>query len=323
MSSLLALLAGIVVLVAGAELVVRSGSRLAGRLGVPPMVIGLTVVAVGTSAPELAIGIDSALQGVGSLAVGNIAGTNTVNLLLVLGMSAALLPLALDRRSLRIDLPVMVIAALAMLVMSLDGHLSRAEGVLLILGGLVHTVVTVRTARRRGGRLDEEYAHEFGPPTDRHGRSLAIDVALLAVGIGVIVIGADVLVDAASDLARNLGVSDALIGLTVVAIGTSAPEFVTMVVATLRDERDIAIGNILGSSTYNILVILGVAMVVPSAGIDVEPRLVSIDIPVMTAVALVCIPVFISGRKVTRVEGGIFVAAYLLYLGLLISSNGS
>jgi len=145
------------------------------------------------------------------------------------------------------------------------------------------------------------------------------DLTLLAAGIAVVVVGADVLVRAAEDVARRLGVSDAVIGLTVVAIGTSAPELVTMLVATVRNERDIAIGNILGSSTYNILAILGLTALVPANGVAVEERLVDVDIPVMLLAALACVPVFVSGRRVSRLEGGLFVGSYVLYLGLVIA----
>ena len=311
---------GMARLVGGAELVVRAGTRLAERLGVPPLVIGLTIVAVGTSAPELAVGIEAALIDAGSLSVGNIAGTNTVNLLLVLGISAMLRPVVLDDRSIRIDLPVMVVAASAMLLMSLDGRLSRLDGAVLVLGAVVHTVATVRSTRKEGAAVRAEFEQEFGRAPAAGPRATLVDLAVLGAGIVVIVVGADLLVGAAEDLARRLGVSDAIIGLTVVAIGTSAPELVTMVVSTVHDDRDIAIGNILGSSTYNIVAILGITAMVPSAGVDVEPRLVNIDIPVMLLAALACIPVFLSGRRVTRVEGGLFVGSYLLYLGLLVSS---
>ena len=314
------LLVGIGLLVGGAELVLRSGTRLAARLGIPPLVIGLTIVALGTSAPELAVGIDAALVDAGSLAVGNIAGTNTVNLLFVLGLSAVIRPIGMDDRSLRIDLPVMVVAASAMLLMAWDGQLSRLDGAVLALGAVVHTVVTVRSTRKESAAVRAEFEEEFGRPVARGAGALAVELGALVAGIAVIVVGADLLVGAAEDLARQLGVSDAVIGLTVVAIGTSAPELVTMIMSTLRDERDIAIGNILGSSTYNILAILGVTALVPAGGIEVEPRLVNVDIPVMLLAALACIPVFVSGRRVTRQEGGLFVGSYLLYLGLLVAA---
>lgn len=319
-SAIALLLVGIGLLIGGAELVLRSGTRIAERLGIPPLVIGLTIVALGTSAPELAVGIDAALAGAGSLAVGNIAGTNTVNLLLVLGLSAAIRPIDLDDRTLRLDLPVMVVAASGMLLMSWDGRLSRVDGAVLVVAAVVHTVVLVRSTRRQGDAVRAEFEAEFGGPVEGGGRSMAVELSVLLAGIVIVVVGADLLVGAAEDLARSLGVSDAVIGLTVVAIGTSAPELVTMIVATVRDERDIAIGNILGSSTYNVVAILGLTALVPSGGIEVEERLASVDIPVMVLAALACIPVFVSGRRVSRHEGALFVGSYLLYLGLLVTS---
>lgn len=308
---------GLVLLLVGAELLTRGGSAVAARLGVPPIVIGLTVVALGTSTPELAVGIDAALQGNGALAVGNIAGTNVVNLLLILGLSALLLPLKLEMQTLRTDLPLMVLAALMLLGMSLDGLLTRAEGAVLVALGVLYTVLVLRSSRREGEAVREAYAEEYLRPGQTRAATVRAGVALLA-GMGIIVLGADWLVDGAVALARLWGVSDAFIGLTVVAIGTSAPELVTTLVSTLRNQRDIAVGNLLGSSVYNICIILGITCLVPASGVPVLPELVRVDIPVMAAVALLCVPVFVTGRCVSRREGGAFVLGYLGYLGYLI-----
>jgi cation:H+ antiporter len=308
---------GLAALIAGAELMVRSGTALAARIGVSPLLIGLTIVAIGTSAPELAIGIDSALQGNGALAVGNIAGTNTVNILLILGLSAALRPLAIRQQTLRLDLPIMVLAAAAMLALSWDGVLTRMDGVVLVGLGVFYTYALVVAGRRQSKRVKAEFAQEFGRRRFLS-RKNAVELAVLLAGIVVIVVGAEWLVDGAVELARLWGVSDAFIGLTVVAIGTSAPELVTTVVSTIRNERDMAIGNLIGSSVYNICVILGITCLVPAAGIEVGPNLIRVDIPVMLLVAALCIPVFVSGRKVSRLEGTLFVAAYCAYLAYLI-----
>jgi cation:H+ antiporter len=313
-------LAALLILVLGAELVTRGGSTLAGQLGIRPILIGLTVVAVGTSAPELAVGIEAALQGAGALAIGNIAGTNTVNVLLILGLSAAIRPLALRMETLRMDLPVMVVSALAMLVMAFDGALTRTEGILLLLGGCGYTAVVVILARQESRMVKIRFAEEYNVPERiRSSRAgIARSTVTLLVGIAVIVVAADWLVDSAVTLARIWGVTDAFIGLTIVAIGTSAPEFVTTILSTLKKERDIAIGNLLGSSVYNILFILGATAAVTSADIPVTPELIRIDIPVMAGVAMVCVPVFLSGRQISRVEGTLFVIAYLLYLAFLL-----
>lgn len=319
---MLALALGLVALIAGAELVTRGGARFAARMGVPPIVIGLTIVAVGTSAPELAVGIESALRGRGSFAIANIAGTNIVNLLLILGLSALLQPLAISLRTLRFDLPVMAAAALVLAFMAWDGWLTRMEGAVMVAAALIYTTAVVSLSRHESFTTKVEFALEYKPARRlRPGQETVLSGAALLAGIGIIVIGSDWLVDGAVSLARAWGVSDALIALTIVAIGTSAPELVTTVVGTLRNDRDIAIGNLLGSSIYNVLVILGITCTVPSAGLEVAPHLIYIDIPLMTLVTLVCVPVFASGRQVSRLEGGLFVGAYLTYLAYLIFTH--
>lgn len=311
--------AGLVALVVGGELLVRGGSQVARRVGIPPIVIGQTVVSIGTSAPELAVGVEAALDRVGELAVGNIAGTNTVNLLLILGLSALLRPLALGARSLHLDLPMMGIAALALLVMGADGTLTRVDSVLLLALAVIYTAAVVRAGRRERAAIHETYEREGRPQPGRHPVLLAtLEVTALVAGIVVVVFGADWLVDGAVDLARQLGVSGAVVGLTIVAIGTSAPELVTTLVATLRDRRDIAIGNLIGSGVYNIALILGVAASVAPDGLHVPAPLVRVDLPVMAAATLACLPVFFSGRRASRLEAGLAVLAYAVYLGYLI-----
>ncbi len=313
---------GLAALVGGAELLVRAGSRLAALIGIPPILIGLTVVAVGTSTPELAVGIDAALQGKGSLAVGNIAGTNIFNMLFILGLSAAFLPLAMEMRTLRFDLPVMTVAACALLAMAWNGILTRVEGAILVGAAIIYTAAVIGWARRESRAVRLDFAKEYAiPASRRENGKVASNLAGLGIGIVVIVVGAEWLVDGAVELARIMGVSDAFIGLTVVAIGTSAPELVTTVISTLRQERDIAVGNLLGSSIYNILLILGITTLVQSQGIEVEPVLIYVDLPVMVATTIACVPIFISGRRITRLEGMVFVGAYIAYLTYLIASR--
>ncbi|MGR0219962.1 calcium/sodium antiporter [Agromyces sp. ZXT2-6] len=321
MTSIWIVLAGLVALVAGAELVVRGGTHLAARLGVSPMVIGVTVVSLGTSAPELAIGIDAAATGNGSLALGNIVGTNSLNLLLVLGIAALIRPLTLRSHAIRLDLPAMVTAAVILLLLAVDGVVSRADGVVLVILGVIYTAVVVAAARRESLAIRAEFAREFGerrmPPEATRARAIRATAALLA-GIGIIVLGADWLVDGAVDLAMGFGVPVSVIGLTIVAIGTSAPELATAIVATIRRERDIAVGNLLGSSVYNILIVFGIAALLPESGIGVDRDLLAIDLPVMAAATIACVPVFLTGRRMQRIEGGVFVGAYLVYLASLL-----
>jgi cation:H+ antiporter len=319
-------LLGLAVLVLGAEAMVRGSVEVAGRLGISPIVIGLTVVSIGTSMPELAIGVTSTREGSGALAVGNIAGTNVVNLLLILGLSALMVPLAMQTRTLRFELPVMAAAAIAMWVLAADGTLSRTDGAILVAGAICYVVTLIRVTRRESRVVVDEFAAAIATgapddPTVSGKRPMALYVAMMLGGIVVVVLGAELLVDGAVGMARGFGVSDALIGLTVVAVGTSAPELVTTVVSTIRGDRDVAIGNLMGSSIFNILLILGITVLVPAHGLVLPDSLVRIDIPVMVAVALICVPIFISGRRVSRGEGGAMVAAYLVYLGYLLMTQ--
>lgn len=321
-------LAGLVVIVAGSELLLRGASRVAALLGVKPILIGLTVVSVGTSTPELAVGIAAAAEGRGALAVGNIAGTNIMNILFILGLSAAIRPLPLHRLSIRLDVPAMIATALFLIVMAWDGVLTRTEGLVLMAGAVAYTVAVVRLSRREPSAVRAEFAQAYEPPGEvgPRGSTLRLNRAgqgvwsgtLLLVGMVITVLGAELLVSSAADIARAYGVSDAFIGLTIVAIGTSAPELATTLVATFADDRDVAIGNLIGSSIYNVLVILGLTCVVATNGIDVSDEILWIDLPMAAAVAIVCYPVFKSERLVSRREGVAFVAVYLAYLGSLI-----
>lgn len=312
MTAVLLVAAGLVLLIAGAEGLVRGATALAGALGVSPVVVGLTVVSVGTSAPELAIGIDSALNDAGPLAIGNVAGTNIVNLLLILGLSAAIAPLAIAVPTIRRDLPIMGVIGILLFVLCWDGTLSRLDGAILLAIALGYTILIVVQAKRDPVAVQTADA-EVPAPKGKAWVHLLLTLASLAV----IVYGADLLVGGAVDLSRSFGVSEAVIGLTVVAIGTSAPELVTTLVATIRGDRDIAIGNLIGSSTYNIGLVLGGAAVVAPLG--VTPELSHVDLPVMTAVMLLCIPVFLTGRRMSRTEGVAFVLGYGVYLGVLLA----
>lgn len=311
--------AGLGLLIAGSELTVRGSTRVALSMGVRPMVIGLTVVAVGTSTPELAVGITAVREGTGGLAVGNIAGTNMFNLLFILGLSALLLPLQLHLRTLRLELPVMVAAAALAAVLSWDGVLSRTDGGVMFACALAYTVVLIRVSRGESRAVKEEFKEAL-PADGRKGtvRAGLFDLALLTAGLALLVLGADWLVSGSVRLARLLGLSETMIGLTIVAMGTSAPEFVTTVVSTIKGERDVAVGNLLGSSIYNILVILGLTCLASPGGVEVERRLVLFDVPLMVGVAFACIPVFVSGRRISRLEGGTAVALYVAYMTTLI-----
>lgn len=314
-------IAGLVVVIVGAELIVRGGSRVGALLGVSPMILGLTVVAIGTSTPELAVGLTAAAEGNGGLAVGNIAGTNIVNILFILGLSAWIEPLPVRLLSLKLDLPVMVISAVAVLLMAWDGRLSRTEGALMVGASVAYTIAMVSLSRRESLAIQREFSREYSAKhilprvATLQG---TVSVLMLVAGIVVVVVGAELLVSGAVDMARSLGVSDAVVGLTIVAIGTSAPELATTIMATLKNERDIAIGNLIGSSTYNILFILGATCLATPGGVPVDAPLLHVDLPLAALVALLCVPVFATDRLISRKEGAFFVAAYAVYLGTLI-----
>ena len=312
---------GLAGLVVGAELIVRHGAKLAARLGVPSIIVGLTIVSLGTSAPELAVGIDAVRSGAGSLAVGNIAGTNVANLLLILGLSAAIRPLAIQRQTIRIDLPGMAIASLLLLALSLDGQLTVLDGMVLVAVALVYIALLIRTARREPPQVAAEYESEFSDRPPHPAGEVVLRLVLVVTGIALVVLGADWLVRGSVDAAQALGVPDSLIGLTIIALGTSAPELATTVVATVRGDPDIAIGNLIGSSTFNLTAILGTSLLFAHQPVVLDPELLWFGLPVMVAVALVCIPVFISGRVVSRLEGGLLVTGYLAYLTYLIATT--
>jgi cation:H+ antiporter len=324
----LLIVAGLAALLVGAELLVGGSSRLATWLGVPPMLVGLTVVSVGTSVPELAVGIGAAREGSPGLAVGNIAGTNLVNILCILGMSALIRPIVFSRRTLRFELPAMSVAAIAFYALSLDGHLGRLDGAVLLAGAATYTWLAVRSARAGAADAIDDVgppqSSSPAPPTASPPRAEVNPVrAALALLLGIVVIiaGAEMLVHGAAEGARSLGVSDAVIGLTVVAIGTSAPELVTTIVSTLRGDRDIAIGNLLGSSVYNIALVLGFTVLVAPHGVAVSDELLAADLLLLVAATVATVPVFVTRSRLSRVEGGAFLGAYAGYVAWLLLSR--
>lgn len=313
---------GLGLLVAGAELIVRGASRVATLLGISPMVIGLTIVAIGTSTPELAVGITAGIQGNGGLGVGNIAGANVFVMLFIVGVSALWRPLPLHLHVFKLELPMIVVAAVLMTLLAWDGVLSRLDGALMFLAGLAYTIALFRITRKASPRAKREFREEYGPetvpPTRPRWRGGAQYAAMLTVGIGITVFGADCLVRGAVAIAQWFGVSSTIIGITIVAFGTSSPELVTTLVATMKDDRDVALGNILGSGIYNILVILSIVCMVTPGGLPVEPQLLSFDIPLMAGVAIGAIPVFVTGKRISRLEGGLGITIYLIYLTWLV-----
>ena len=312
------LLAGLALLVGGAELLVRGASRLALRFGISPLVIGLTVVAFGTSAPELAVTVQSGLAGQSGLAIGNIVGSNIFNVLLVLGVSAVITPLVVSQQLVRLDVPLMIGAALLLWVLALDGRIGLMDGLLLTAGIVAYTAFAIWQGRKEGEEVKAEYAQEFGDGKSTWLGRLPVQVALIAGGLALLVLGAHWLVTGAVAIARSIGVSEVIIGLTIVAAGTSLPELATSLMAALRGERDIAVGNVIGSCLFNLLSIAGIAALVTPGGIEVAASLLRFDIPVMVAVALASLPIFVTGHLIARWEGVLFLGYYVAYVAYLI-----
>ena len=307
---------GLVVLVVGADVMVRGASRLAVSFGVSPLVVGLTVVAFGTSAPEMAVSVGSALAGTPDLAIGNVVGSNIANVLLILGISALITPLLVDEQIIRQEIPIMIGASALLVVMALDGNIGLLESIVLFALVIAYTVFLVIQSRRASKAVQDEF--ETGIPTSTWDSHWAVQIGLIAAGLAMLVVGADWLVDAAVAFARAFGVSDLVIGLTVVAVGTSMPEIATSIVAAMRGQRDIAVGNVVGSNVFNILAVLGAAGIASGAGLPVSEAARNFDLWVMLAVAFACLPIMITGREIARWEGVVFLAYYAAYTAWLV-----
>jgi cation:H+ antiporter len=319
--SILQFLAGFLVLVLGAEILVRGAARLAGAFGVPPLVVGLSVVAFGTSAPELAICLQSSFAGKADIGVGNILGSNISNVLLILGLASVMAPLTIAQRVVRLDVPIMIgLSVLTLALAAINGRLDWWDGALLVVMGAAYTAFTIRQSRRESRRVRDEYRDEFGPERDEM-RGWPLYTLMILVGLGLLVMGSDWLVRGAVLMARFFGLSELVIGLTVIALGTSMPELVTSVVAGLRGERDIAVGNIIGSNIMNLVSVLGITSLV-GGGLAVSPAALSFDFPVMIAAAVACLPIFYSGFAIKRWEGLLFVGYYVAYVAFLLLDAG-
>ena len=312
--------AGLAALVVGADILVRGASRLALSFGISPLVVGLTIVAFGTSAPEVAVSVGAVLNGQTGLAMGNVVGSNIFNVLFILGLSALIAPLVVHVQLIRQEVPILIGASLLLLILSLDGRISLLDGGLFFGLLLAYTVFLVVQSRRETQAAQAEFDAELhAPPAGAWDARLPVQIALIVAGLGLLVLGSDWLVTSAVAFAQALGVSDLVIGLTIVAAGTSMPEVATSVAAALKGERDIAVGNVVGSNTFNILGCLGLSgLVAGSAGLAVAPSLLAFDIWVMLAVALACLPIFLSGREIARWEGAVFLGYYMAYVSYLI-----
>ena len=318
--NLLFFFGGLAALVVGANALVRGASKLALSLGLSSLVVGLTVVAFGTSAPELAVSVGAAMDGRTDIAVGNVVGSNIFNVLLILGVSALIVPLLVHTQLIRQEVPIMIGVTVLLCVLILDGRLTMWEGALLFGLLLAYTVFVIRQSRRETRAAQAEFDAELQPAAPGAWDSrLSVQILLIVVGLALLVLGARGVVTAAVAFAQAIGISELIIGLTIVAAGTSLPEVAASITAAIKGERDIAVGNIVGSNIFNILGVLGLsALVAGSAGLVIADAVLNFDAWVMLAVAVACLPIFLTGREIARWEGGVFVAYYVAYVAFLI-----
>ncbi|MEZ6138559.1 MAG: calcium/sodium antiporter [Pirellulaceae bacterium] len=308
-----AVVVGLIVLVGGGELLVRGASKLAAAVRISPLVIGLTVVAFGTSAPELAVSVQASFKGSSDLAIGNVVGSNIFNVLFILGLSALIVPLAVASEFIRRDVPIMIGVSVLLFILSLDGKIDRIDGALLFAGIVAYTVWCIRASRQENQAIQQEFAAEWGRENPRRRGAMAINIVFILGGLMLLVIGSSWLIRGSVVIAQSFGVSELIIGLTIVATGTSLPELATSIIAAVKGERDIAVGNVVGSNIFNILSVLGLSALIAPAGVNVSDAAIRFDIPVMIAVAIACWPIFSTGNVIARWEGAVFFLYYMAY----------
>lgn len=317
LTSLALSLVGFTFLIFGGELVVKSSSKIATSFGLSPLLVGLTVVAFGTSAPELGVSLMASFQGNEDIALTNVVGSNIFNLAFILGVCALAAPLVVNLQLLKLDIPISIISTLILFIMCQDGVISFIEGMALILILVGYMIWILRASKKEKKQIElnikekkEEISSKF--------KSRTLNFLIFITGIAVLVGGSKLLVSGASDLALRAGVSEAIIGLTLVAVGTSLPELVSSLIATLRGNTDIAIGNVIGSNIFNILFILGSSSIISQKGISVANNITYYDIPFLLFLSVLSFPFLLSGKKVVKWEGVVFLLLYLGYCFYLI-----
>lgn len=313
---------GLGLLIAGAEVLVRGASRLAAGFGISPLVIGLTVVAFGTSSPELAVSVSSAYAGEADIAFGNVVGSNIFNILFILGIAALIAPLIVQQQLVRLDVPIMIGVSVLLIIFASDLIISRLEGVILFAGIVAYTIFLIRQSRKeKSDQVKEEYEQEYAEKP-KGAAGILKNLLFIIAGLAMLVVGSRWLVDGAVSFARVLGVDELVIGLTIIAAGTSLPEVAASIIASLKGERDIAVGNVVGSNIFNILSVLGLSSIVAPNGIPVPPEAFNFDLWFMLAVAIACLPIFFTGMEIKRWEGAVFLFYYIAYTAYLILDAG-
>ncbi|WP_338481045.1 calcium/sodium antiporter [Pseudomonas trivialis] len=298
------MVSGLLLLIVGAEVLVRAAVRLAASLKVRPLIIGLTIVAFGSSAPQMTVSLQATLAGNTDIAVGSVIGSSIFNVLVTLGLAALIIPLRVSRQLVRLDIPVMIIAALLVFTLAANEELTPLDGLLLLIALLAYL-----------GVLHYQTRHSRRPRTlDTVARAPWLSsVVRIVGGLLVLVLAGHLLLGAAVDVASDLGLSERIVGLTLIGVGTSLPCLATSLIAALRGEREIAVGNVIGSNLFNLLGVLGLTALLAPTPLSVSPNAVDFDLPVMLGVVVLCLPVFYSGYRVTRAEGLVMLGLYLAY----------
>ncbi len=303
---------GVAILGVGADVFVRGASAVAERLGISPFVIGLVVVGFGTSTPELAVNLSAALKGSTDIAVGNVVGSNIANVALILGCAALVTPLAVHLRMVRLELPIMIAISFGLWALATGGSVSRVEGGIMVTAFVAFLLLLLRNSRQEPSEVKAEFAEEV-----KHVRSTWLTAAFIVGGLAMLIGGGWLAVEAAVGLARGLGLSELVIGLTIVAVGTSLPELASSVAAAIRGHTDIAIGNVIGSNIYNVLCVLGITAMIqplPTTG----ATLMWLDLPVMVGFAVVLVPMMMIAMRISRPSGTLLLVGYAVYLWYLV-----
>lgn len=299
-------------LFAGAEGLVRGSSSLALRIGIAPLVVGLIVVSLGTSSPEFVISLKAALENNGNISLGNVVGSNIANIALILGVAALIKPMKVQAQVVRREIPIMIFVSLMLVLFLIDHELNRTEGIIFSIGIIIYSVISVYLAKKENNKLIEE---EFAEGISKKSLQTWLAVVFIIIGLGLLIVGANLFLEAAVEIAKIFGMSQAVIGLTIVAIGTSLPELVTSAVASIKNEADIAIGNAVGSNVFNILLILGItAIIIPINAEEIS----YIDLGVMLIAAVIILPLSRTGFVLNRWEGALLLTGYMFYLYHLI-----
>jgi cation:H+ antiporter len=308
---ILSLIGGLVIMLVGAEGLVRGASALALKVGISPLVVGLTVVAFGTSSPELVVSVGSALEGNSDIAIGNVIGSNISNIALILGITALINPIKVNVQVIKREIPIMIAVTLIFLLMFLNLSLSRLEGALLFAGIIFYTSISYYLSKKENKKVEQEFEKEIPGVKGK----ISTSILFVVIGLACLAVGSKFFVDAAVEIAMLFNVSQVIIGLTIVAVGTSLPELITSVVASLKKEGDIAIGNIVGSNIFNLLSILGItAVILPIASEGIK----LIDLGMFVLTAVIMLPLARTGFVLNRWEGALLIILYITYVYLII-----